>query len=225
MVCLDYSRFFIIALVSPFINKIVDKISNVHFLVLSIIIFLAVDYSYFIYSSAPLYIKLAFIQMPYFVIFAWGCVLKRLSIINLVFLCAASFVVYLVYASYLYHMNGVYILTGQYKYPPRIYYLAYASFAIIIIWVLRNEIQLVACRLKIEKVLGFIGSHTLWIYFWHVLMILIFEPISIHFLCKFIFVLTFSTITTYIQSCLIVLVSRNIASEFVKRYLNMILNC
>lgn len=53
------------------------------------------------------------------------------------------------------------------KYPPRLYYLLYGMLASLVIWMSRH----VWLSLLNHKLMVFIGQNTLWIYFWHVLLL------------------------------------------------------
>lgn len=69
---------------------------------------------------------------------------------------------------YHYLKTDHFVPTSEYKYPPRIYYLAYALSATLILWTYREIIVTIFSRLHLLNSFKFIGSHTYWLYLWHI---------------------------------------------------------
>lgn len=67
-------------------------------------------------------------------------------------------------------MAGIWTVcqTISYKYPPRIYYISYALSITYTLWIFRGHLEKWCTNLHLAKFLQFVGSHSIWIYFWHI---------------------------------------------------------
>lgn len=112
---------------------------------------------------------------------------------------------FLVYLVLYYFLRGTIPLLSLYKYPPRFYWLTYGLAWSLILWRFKNSISNLFKKVHLASFASFVGSHTLWIYFWHILLItdlLPFFNINISLL-RFALVFFPAVSITYIQSVII----------------------
>lgn len=89
----------------------------------------------------------------------------------------------------------------EYKYPARIYYVSYGIFISLILWRLTQKIQ----RPFFCSIVKYIASNTLWIYFWHIVILYMLQFLfpSLVWWLQFLIVLLSSLFITYFQSLLV----------------------
>lgn len=211
--------FFVIALFAPWVAFELNKVSNKTFYIWLGVVFilfeLLVKYGQFTSSS----LSVVFLtNIPYILIFAIGYKLLKLSVKQIIVLGSIFFVIYLLYAIYYLNINGGYVLTGKYKYPPQLYYTSYAMTVCLILWGIRRKILKFLGYLpkQIVQLFCFIGSHTMWIYLWHIPLV---DAIGRSFSTsiRFIFVYTIALLITFIQCRFVYWVIGKLKSEsFIK---------
>ena len=70
------------------------------------------------------------------------------------------------FASYYYIQHGGVQLVSIAKYPPRLYYLSYGlAWSSMLLWISEERDAKIYNNAFVE----FVGSHTMWIYLWHIL--------------------------------------------------------
>ncbi len=87
---------------------------------------------------------------------------RQIAIISII-----SFVFYLVLAVWKFTEAGHFVSTQSFKYPPRYYYLFYAFFALNAVYLWCRNIK--SFRHRIQEIIVWISSSSLWIYLWHIL--------------------------------------------------------
>ena len=96
---------------------------------------------------------------------------------------------------------GEFQLVQVAKYPPRLYYLSYAilvSFLLLIYFSGRDF------GFYSNSVVQFIGSHTLWIYLWHILMLKLTERMPPYlWLVRYCLVVVISCVVTWAQNAVV----------------------
>lgn len=70
--------------------------------------------------------------------------------------------------SYYYVTSGRFVPTSELKYPPRMYYLTYGVGATLFLWLMRQPIVKGLDRIKLVGAAKYIGSHSYWLYLWHI---------------------------------------------------------
>ncbi len=195
--------FLLVAITAPFIylyNK--KESSNIKF-IFKLLIFMFI-FEVFRHISAP-YLKneyLYFISqcthyvIPYSIIFALGLRLNTLSKKEIKYLALVFIVIFIALAILLIIKRGGYISTQQFKYPPSIYYLSYAIFFTLILLLNINSIKSMLDFLKLTKISLFIAKNSIWVYLWHIPLVLFIEA---NFIIKFIIAMVISTLITYTQ--------------------------
>ena len=212
--------FIFVALVAPFFYMIYKRRkSNLAFIVMLFIIYLAYEIIYYITShhitGLPLKIleNSLFEMIPYVCIFCLGMTLvstdKSFILITMISFC----VIFIIFFS-LYSYLGVNLSTQEYKFPPRIYYLSYAIAVSLFLYLLFDSIKI--NNPFILNVIYFISSSSLWIYLWSFFAGTYLIQITPSFLqdiavLHYITVLLISILITYIQKNVI---SKIIESEF-----------
>ena len=104
--------------------------------------------------------------VPYGVITYIGYYYKTMakSVKNLI--CALSWLFFILSASYYYIQHGGVQLVSIAKYPPRLYYLSYGlAWSSMLLWISEERDAKIYNNAFVE----FVGSHTMWIYLWHIL--------------------------------------------------------
>ena len=159
--------------------------------------------------------------IPYISIFTIGLVVDKLSKKCLMFMAMFFAIIYIGYAIYYIQIMGSYQLTSIRKYPPKLYYMAYAISVSLLLYLIKNYIKIFCSQLKIITICEFIGSHTLWIYFWHIPIIRPVMIIQNDFL-RFIVVIMIAVIITYYQVKIANKLIRKIESATIQKYLRTI---
>jgi fucose 4-O-acetylase-like acetyltransferase len=221
--------FLMMALLSPFINSINEKIRNdiKYLLLLTTILILFEVFRYFLlpYTShgigKPLSL-LFFDVVPYALIFGLGLRLQYLKskTIHILFLLSSTLFISIAYS--LTVINGHFVPTQDFKYPPSIYFLSYALSISIALWLLVRKYLAVLDKLKLVKdAIMFIAQNSIWVYLWHIPFITL---IHLGFVTKYILVFAIASILTFIQIKMINnLILPNISKESIRKNTKMIL--
>ncbi len=144
--------------------------------------------------------------VPYTLLFMYGLRIHECNNRCLIVLGGFSFTVYLVLALAL-SDGGEFVSTQSYKYPPQLYYLSYAIFAV-------NFVYLTVVRLgtvqRIKGAVVWLSRNSLWIYLWHIAAIYILRLMAFSVssqlgeaAVKAVFLLSFGIVVTAIQIRLI----------------------
>lgn len=86
-------------------------------------------------------------------------------------LATLSFCVFLILFCYYRIDHGFIVLTSEYKYPPRLYYTSYGLGCTLVMWNYRTKIESFFNLIHIKQFAQFVGSHTFWLYLWHIPMV------------------------------------------------------
>jgi peptidoglycan/LPS O-acetylase OafA/YrhL len=167
-------------------------------------------------------------NIPYLLIYFYGIRFVRFSRRTLKIHCAIALICFAGFGIYFYLQTGTFIPTQFFKYPPRIYWISYAVFAALAVYLLVTSDKYRLERLKENAIVRFIGSSTLWIFLWHWLFLKIWQKRTggeAHYLMTFLFVFSASLIAVYIQQKMLHFVSeRYIPQKKWKLYLSRIFN-
>lgn len=218
--------FFVIALFAPFILNITSKIKLRHYFLLAFL-FLVINETLAImdHDRNPDNISVMIIMnIAYLIVFSLGTIIKKMTRTQCKLIACLFFIVYFVICTYLFESNGEFVLTQVHKYPPRIYYLAYALSAIMLLWLIRNKITLVLTKLGLQDICAFIGSHTIWIYFWHILLVEYANDTIASAMFRFLFTYGIAIIITMIQHYFLEKIEMQISHDYTRKMLRMIFN-
>ncbi len=204
--------FLLVALVSPWLYWLNQRVeSNWRYLVIIFAVLVVFEpLSIYISSikSNPwalgLQNSLGYL-VPYGVIFALGLRFKALSVKQLVVLDILALLVFLGLAAYLYsaglHTAGhKFVPTQAFKYPPHIYYFAYALVAALTLWLMADWIIKLCKIVKILPFLMFLARNSIWVYLWHIAVL---SLIDASFWIQFPIVLAVASSITFIQVSLV----------------------
>lgn len=219
--------FVLVAMISPFLFQLHTKITShkKYFLFLAII---------FIVYEAIRYLSLPYIQsgvgktisfifhyiIPYGIVFAVGLRIPLLNNTQIKYLSILNLIMFIILAMILYLFYGHFVPTQDFKYPPSMYYLAYALFVSCTLWLYSEAIQEFIEKIKIAKVIAFMAQNSIWIYLWHIPIVKYFNA---HFLIKYMIVISLSTMFAFIQVYLVKKIIRELSNESWKKNIKILL--
>lgn len=212
--------YIILALLTPFgltISKS-KTISNKNYFWVIVLVYLA--YEAFIalfYQYIPLPFRepvstTILVVIPYAALYFYGLRLHTLSNKTVLIIIFSSLVLCAALVVQKYMQTGAFVPTQEFKYPPTLYYLAYAFFCInLIYYVVTRHLNLESP--KINQAVIWLSSNSLWIYLWHILgyylWITFINDLNLAigtyamFLIKASFLLLFGCAITYFQLYLV----------------------
>ena len=196
--------FFIIALVSPLLLNISQKIRN-HTIYLSLVIiclFIQLLFLYIYSKSGGVFAKgLEYILLPglgYSVVAAIGIRLKRLHFKSLIVYTLSFLLIFILFL----YLNDFHS-TQLDKYPPGIHYLSYGVFCSLFLYIVLHFKPVF--KIFDWRIVYFISRNSLWLYFWHIIpvqLIFVFgldKSIANNFFTRFLFIFIVAFIFTYIH--------------------------
>lgn len=110
-----------------------------------------------------------------------------------------GFLIFVEYVIALYKINGKFIVTGEYKYPPQLYYLSYSIGMSILLFKFKSKLLGIVEKLKMMNIVLFFSKHSLWLYLWHILALQVATKFRIKSVLLFVSVLIMSVLLTYAQ--------------------------
>ncbi|MBX2834035.1 MAG: hypothetical protein KTR28_03590 [Micavibrio sp.] len=142
-----------------------------------------------------------FYIIPYSLIFAFALKLPAYSFKLTAAIFALAMSAFISMAIVLYLQAGHIVPTWHYKYPPSLYYIAYAFVGCIFAWMVRKPVWGTLSKWPIlANIISFMASNSLWIYLWHIPLI---EYIDTNFAVKFAITITTATALTFAQAQLV----------------------
>lgn len=212
-------EFFFISLCAPVIYTAILKTSNRIVIVASLVLLLVFEFIPLQREDSIIY-YLGMV-IPYISIFMIGLVVNKFSKKYLILLSAFFAIIYIGYVIYNIQIMGGYQLTSIQKYPPKLYYTSYAISVSLLLYCIKNYILVFCSRFKAVAVCEFIGSHTLWIYFWHIPMI---RPVLIihNDFVRFAVVILTAIAITYCQEKIVNKLCYKIKSVTIQKFLRTI---
>ena len=211
--------FFIIALVAPLVTQYVKEISVNKYL--SLLIVALILFEGLCRLSTHWFYIILIMNIPYIIVFSLGIMIHRINKNQLLIIMMIAFALYFILSFLICYKNGHFIITGKYKYPPRLYYTSYAIGAIILLFYNRKQIHTFFHLCKIDKICAFIGSHTLWIYFYHIFLLDIIDD-KFQWASRYAIVYVFSILFVINQDILIQHIVTNIKNENIKNNIMII---
>lgn len=207
---------FVCSLCAPLLTKYLKDINPVKYTILLLTGFsvaeligiksdMSVPWQYFISN-----------HFAYILVFYMGLSVYNQSRKIQLYTLAVSILVYLICAGIQWQEFGRFCHTTGYKYPPRIYYLSYALSIIYMFWSIRGRLETWCNKLHLTKFLQFVGSHSIWIYFWHIPVVTWFDTQGQMFsiaTIRFIVAFGVSTGITFLQTMVVGLVTSHCKNE------------
>lgn len=193
---------------SLFINKL-NKFDNKVKILTIIYIAYEVLYTlfdkYYVFNYKFLITGTIFYLLPYFLFFSYGYYYNKINMKNkrsiiyflIVFILFSEILYYFYLKEHLYFPN--------FKYPPRIFYISYA---ILISTFLLEIVDILVKTLKFKYLregISFIGRSTMWIYLWHIPIVIYFQNFkpNTNWLLKFLMIFILSSLVTFFQQIII----------------------
>lgn len=156
----------VLSILAPFIWRLTHRLSSATLLIILFGGLVLSEYLFCVYSG-KIY-DMIFMTIPYGMVYMLGMNVKRFSKkIQLALACSFLFI-FIILFIYLWIVSGECVLTSVYKYPPHFYYMSYALAVTLLMWVYRNQIEYVMHKLHLRSFASYVGSHTYWLYLWHI---------------------------------------------------------
>lgn len=165
--------------------------------------------------------QILLLLIPYGCLFAFGMTIPHTKKKNIAFFMIIFFGIFVSLAVAYANDTGSFVLTQDYKYPPRLYYLSYSVFMSLLLYLMSEYIFRASEKinllysLNLDKFIIFISNSSLWIYLWHVFMLyywrVLFSQLNIsqRLIPPFFVVVTLSLLVVFCQkSILFLIVSR-----------------
>jgi peptidoglycan/LPS O-acetylase OafA/YrhL len=163
--------------------------------------------------------SVVFILLPYSILYFFSFRMAKLTRINILICSLFSFALFLTLVYLKYTETGSFVATQNFKYPPTIYYLSYAFFALTMVYLIMTKVNIVNKHI-INRV-TWLSSNSLWIYLWHIFAFYVWQYLAPSpagnmalFLTKTVFLFGIGIVLTMLQNKAVLLIS--IKSQFFK---------
>ena len=201
--------FMLVAVITPLLFRLRTSLSNRRFFMVLLTAYLAYEVIYLLSGQReqsgvfPVIGAVVFYLLPYGCLFGLGMSLTRLESRNIGVLAVLCLGVFSVLLAYKYYAEAS-LRLQEYKYPPRLFFMAYATGVSLLLYLLVDRIR-IASRFIIDAI-TFISSSSLWIYLWHIFFIYYWNVFVYHFIpaagnftITFLAVIVLSISTAYVQ--------------------------
>jgi hypothetical protein len=205
--------FVLMAIITPWLLRLRTSLSERHFFLILMTAYVSYEIIYRLFGNQNNTGVFALVSLGVFYIVPYGCLfglgmsLPRLEKRTIGAIILLFLGVFSALASYNYY-SDLPLRLQQYKYPPRLFYISYAIFVSLSLYLL-VERRKIDNKFMIDAI-TFISSSSLWIYLWHIFFIYYwnvfiyhFIPAAGNFLITFVAVLLLSMIAAYLQKRLV----------------------
>ena len=164
-----------------------------------------------------------FYLIPYAFIYLLGIRLLQLPKRYVRGLFACFLVTFLLFTGYLFHQEGAFVQTQEFKYPVTFYYLSYALSVSVLLWITGGSLWEKLSRNGKAYVL-FTSRNSIWIYLWHIPLIRCAQHLPLPFPTELLTTVALATGIVYVQVHLISsLVEPKIRGERIRRNVRLIM--
>lgn len=111
---------------------------------------------------------MVFMTIPYLMVYILGMNIKKFNSVQLLIIAIIASIVFITLCIYYGIQADRIITTAEYKYPPRLYYTSYGIACTLLLWICRKRIERLIGLLHLSQFTKFVGSHTYWLYLWHI---------------------------------------------------------
>lgn len=210
-----FKVYIILAIITPLALKIksknLSKSKYFGILIITYIIYELVFYMLkpFLGSTFQEFLNTFFyVFIAYSILYFYGFKLASITDKQILIISLIAFFIFLVLFLYNYNLQGKIVMTQDFKYPPRLYYLSYSLCAL-------NFLYLFIKRLTIKnktiyEIIVWLSSNSLWIYLWHIMGFYLWEEVFnisiggfLRFSLNASFIFSFGIVLTMIQLYLI----------------------
>lgn len=209
----------VMAIIAPWLIKYTRGIKRQQLLWICVLLLLLTEVLANV--SDNYFYKIVVMCMPYMVYYILGINLSRFSRKNVEYAGCFLIALYMIIAACLYINAGEYIPTSKFKYPPQIYYTSYALGLSAFLYLCRNRIVIALRSIGLLDFAAFVGSHTFWIYLWHIPMV---DYMSIRYDAPVTFFTVYfsSILITYMQTILVNRICTSVENPTFRKNLKMV---
>lgn len=199
---------------------VINKASNKQYLVIAIVTIIVTEF--LAQLSSDFYYVIILMNLPYLLIFTYGAIINKLNSKNITIVALTFALIYIIFLVFYYFKQGCFVCTQTKKYPPQLFYTSYAVMCISLLWLVREKLVRLFDRIKILSFTQWIGSHTIWIYFWHIPMVTLLNTKSNMFILKFVLAYGVAILITYIQNRIVTKIISRSKNEKLNKDLSII---
>lgn len=194
-------RIYILCAISVFILMHIKKYKKI----IVIALFIIYEILYYTIGNANLFLQY---EIYYIIPFGFLCIyigmkLNEWNNKKIIVVVAICLLIFALLFTCFYITKGEFVKISDYKYPPRMYYLSYGIGISLILYYLFERKNLFNIKEKLNnKLITFIGRHTMWIYLWQIFYLntFAFVKCEVKWYIKFTYLVVMSVLTTYAQS-------------------------
>ena len=211
--------FFVMSLTAPIVAKFTSRISVNQSLVVLIVMILGNEALCYVHDGWKW--QMLIMNIPYLAIFTYGYMINKISKRNICLTFIGMMLIFVLIEVVLFLHNNSFVPTQAYKYPPRLYYISYAMGVCCLSYLLRTKLAKITEKLQLKIFFEFIGSHSIWIYFWHVIILdtTQIDSLPVSWYVRFLFVFASALLISYVQDNLLSYVVLNINNQPLKKNL------
>lgn len=219
--------FFVVAVFAPFLHRLTNSFaSSVKFWLFISFLLCCSEFLITLFQdqiNSSFIVKAIFVTLPYLLVYMVGLRItnaRRTEILTVALLFA---LIYVTIAIYLSSQCGEFVPNQVYKYPPGLYYISYALAVGLVLFALREKISVCLSRLsaRLCDVMCWVAQHTLWVYLWHIVFVIICGDIT-SAIGRFVCVVIGAVSCTYVQCLILKFLYRYINNDSVKKNLRII---
>lgn len=214
--------FLLTSLVSPLVYKIKKRTANCNWILLGISLLILVIYEFWHVDYENSFLYYVTMCIPYLSIFILGYSVFSFSDMEVKLWGVIFITIAIVYGILVYLSHGHFVNTNNYKTPPLLYYSSFGIGVSFWLWHWKDAIAKFSQRLKLQKTLTFLGSHTIWFYFIHIPIVIFINTLSMPVVFKFFIVLVFATVVTYIYAKFVQILISRVKNENIRKNLSLI---
>lgn len=159
--------FVLLALITPPLLRLNKYIQDSWmFYLLLVVIFSVYEVAFHYHRHGFVHKHFLYYLVPYGCVFAMGVRISFKDQKHVLLLALSMGVAFAVYSAVLYYRNGYFVPTQAFKFPPRIYYLSYGSFAALLTYLAVSSPSISKCLPA--RLLSYVGRSSMWAYLWHI---------------------------------------------------------
>ena len=212
--------FVCMALIAPIATKHIFKLSSRSFYTLMII---GLIFNEFLCGANHSYsYTILVMTFSYFLVFAYGTYIKNISNKQILIIGGGTAIIFILMAIMMCHEQGNFVPVGKYKFPPHLYYLSYAFMCLSFLWLVRQQLLGLLQKIRLDGFAAYIGSHTLWIYLWHIPMVT-FLGENLNAPIRFIIVYFSAISLAFLQERMVLRFCRHLTNEKLKKNVKSVL--
>lgn len=188
--------FLITALIAPLLNGIKEKVGKWGFTILCGAILIIYEFVHISDDASVLYFLT--MTIPYIVVFSVGMLIMQFNKQQQIIMAIVFLVVFIAFGYKIALDNGCFLCTNNYKCPPLLYFSSFGLGCSIVFWLLKDTIHSISRLFRIDKLMTFVGSHTMWFYLLHIPVVTIVSGLSIPFIFRFLVTFIVTLLVTYV---------------------------